>query len=121
MEEISERIKVYVKALATAYKELKEEFKELSSESLYDTSLIIMQNALKDYKPRKEAYALATNNQKRALHKFGVEIPEDISKDEASQLLNKLIYASKHGEDVNNIVEEVNKKYKVGSKSPAHE
>ncbi|MEM3905948.1 MAG: hypothetical protein QXZ17_03630 [Nitrososphaerota archaeon] len=116
MEDINERIKVYVKALATAYNELREELKELSSESLYDASIIIMQNALKDYKPRKiETYDLATKNQRRALHKFGVEVLEDISRDEASKLLNRLIYASKHEEGVSKIVEEANKKYKVRS------
>ncbi|MEM2213331.1 MAG: hypothetical protein QXH61_02880 [Candidatus Nezhaarchaeales archaeon] len=80
MEDISERIKVYVKALATAYNELREELKDLSNENLYDASIIIMQNALKDYKPRKiETYDLATKGQRRALHKFGVKVPEDIS------------------------------------------
>lgn len=117
MEDINERIKVYVKALATAYTELKEELKDFSGESLYDASIIIMREALKGYmlRARKEVYKsenLATKNQRKALHRFGVEVPEDISKEEASNLLNKLIYASKHGEEVNKIVEELNKKYK---------
>jgi len=42
MEDVNERIKVYVKALATAYNELREELKDLSNENLYDASIIII-------------------------------------------------------------------------------
>lgn len=41
---------------------------------------------------------LATKKQRQTIHKFGVKkIPEDLSKDEASDILEELIDLSKHG------------------------
>lgn len=53
----------------------------------------------------------ATKKQRQALHKFGIEhIPEDLTKKEASEILNKLIGLSKEGnrEAINEIVKDLN-------------
>lgn len=53
----------------------------------------------------------ATKKQRQALHKFGIEnIPDDLTKKEASEILNKLISLSKEGnrEAINEIVEDLN-------------
>ena len=53
----------------------------------------------------------ATKKQRQALHKFGIEnTPDDLTKKEASEILNKLISLSKEGnsEAINQIVEDLN-------------
>jgi len=57
---------------------------------------------------------LATAKQREALHKFGVkQIPEDLSKEKASEALDLLISFSKAGdkESVTRIVEELNRRW----------
>lgn len=45
-----------------------------------------------------EETSLATKKQKQTLHKFGIEkIPTDLSKEEASEILEELIDLSRHG------------------------
>jgi 5-methylthioribose kinase len=58
---------------------------------------------------------LATKKQREALHKFGIkEIPEDLSKKEASEILDRLVGFSKGGdsESIAKFVEELNAKWK---------
>jgi hypothetical protein len=58
---------------------------------------------------------LATKKQREALHKFGIkEIPENLSKKEASEILDKLVGFSKDddSESIAKFVEELNAKWK---------
>jgi hypothetical protein len=57
---------------------------------------------------------LATQKQREAIHKFGVKkIPEDLSKEEASKILDRLIGFSKEGDSasIDQIVDELNQKW----------
>jgi SAM-dependent MidA family methyltransferase len=58
---------------------------------------------------------LATKKQREALHRFGIkDIPENLSKKEASEILDKLVGFSKDGdsESIAKFVEELNAKWK---------
>jgi SAM-dependent MidA family methyltransferase len=58
---------------------------------------------------------LATKKQREALHKFGIEeIPENLSKKEASEILDRLVGFSKGGdsESIAKFVKELNAKWK---------
>jgi hypothetical protein len=58
---------------------------------------------------------LATKKQKEAIHKFGIkDIPKNLSKKEASEILDKLVGFSKDGDSqsIAKIVEELNAKWK---------
>ena len=58
--------------------------------------------------------ALATNRQRNALHKFGVDyLPGDITKHEASDMLAQLTSTLDQNGDVSAIVEQFNEKYKA--------
>jgi 5-methylthioribose kinase len=58
---------------------------------------------------------LATKKQREALHKFGIkDIPENLSKQGASEILDRLVGFSKDGdsESIAKFVEELNAKWK---------
>jgi len=58
---------------------------------------------------------LATKKQREALHKFGIkEIPENLTKQEALEILDRLVGFSKDGdsESIAKFVEELNAKWK---------
>ena len=58
---------------------------------------------------------LATKKQREAIHKFGIkEIPKNLSKKEASEILDKLVGFSKDGnsQSIVKFVEELNAKWK---------
>jgi hypothetical protein len=58
---------------------------------------------------------LATKKQREALHKFGIkDIPENLSKKEASEILDRLVGFSKDGDSqsIAKFVEELNAKWK---------
>jgi hypothetical protein len=60
------------------------------------------------------AEELATQKQREAIHKFGVKkIPEDLSKEEASEILERLIGFSKEGDSasIDQTVDELNQKW----------
>jgi signal recognition particle GTPase len=62
-----------------------------------------------------EAIKLATRKQREALHKFGIkDVPENLSKKEASVILDKLVGFSKDGnsESTAKFVEELDAKWK---------
>ncbi|SNQ61199.1 hypothetical protein [Candidatus Methanoperedens nitratireducens] len=62
-------------------------------------------------KPKEENTDPATVKQRYALHKFGIEnVPESLTKKEASEILNSLVCFSREGnrEAVNEIVERLN-------------
>jgi hypothetical protein len=57
---------------------------------------------------------LATPKQREAIHKFGIKkIPEGLSKEEASEILERLISFSKEGDSasIEQIVDELNQKW----------
>lgn len=59
---------------------------------------------------------LATRKQREAIHKFGVQkIPKDLSKKEASEILNELIGFSKEkdGDAISRLVQELNQKWNL--------
>lgn len=59
---------------------------------------------------------LATKKQREAIHKFGVQkIPKDLSKKEASEILNELIGYSKENdrEAISRLVKELNQKWNL--------
>jgi signal recognition particle GTPase len=58
---------------------------------------------------------LATKKQREALHKFGIkDVPENLSKKEASEILDRLVGFSKDGDSqsIAKFVEELNTKWK---------
>ncbi len=62
-------------------------------------------------RPKEENANPATEKQRYALHKFGIEnVPEKLTKKEASDILNSLVCFSREGnrEAVNEIVERLN-------------
>ena len=109
------------------FNRLHEMVSNLNSEHAVEISLAIFQEIAKDLRAeqiaqwrikRKSEFAegeeLATTKQREALHKFGVkQIPEDLSKGEASEALDLLIGFSKSGdkESVARIVEELNRRW----------
>ena len=69
---------------------------------------------MKGIREESKGVELATAKQREALHKFGVkQIPDDLSKEEASEALDLLIGFSKSGdkESVAKIVEELNRRW----------
>jgi len=109
------------------FNRLHETVSSLNSEHAVEISLTIFQEIAKDLRTeqiaqwrikRKPEFAeseeLATAKQREALHKFGVkQIPEDLSKEEASEALDLLIGFSKAGdsESIARIVEELNRRW----------
>jgi len=64
---------------------------------------------------KEEGVELATRKQREALHKFGLkDVPESLSKQEASEILDKLVGFSKDGDNdsIAKFVEELNVKWK---------
>lgn len=110
------------------FNRLHEMVSSLNSEHAVEISLAIFQEIAKDLRSEQiaqwrvkakpkgaETEELATAKQREALHKFGVkQIPEDLSKEEASEALDLLISFSKAGdsESIKRIVEELNHRWK---------
>jgi hypothetical protein len=96
-------------------------------EHAVEISLVIFQEIAKDFRSeqiaqwkirRKSESAgseeLATPKQREAIHKFGVKhVPDDLSKEEASEILDKLIGFSKErdGASIEQFVEELNQRW----------
>jgi len=110
------------------FNRLQEMVSSLNSEHAVEISLAIFQEIAKDLRTEQitqwrikrksdesaESEELATPKQREALHKFGVkQIPEDLSKEEASEALELLIGFSKAGdsESIARIVEELNRRW----------
>jgi hypothetical protein len=75
----------------------------------------IAQWRVKAKSERAEIEELATTKQREALHKFGVKhIPENLSKEKASEALDLLITFSKAGDSVSiaRIIKELNRRWK---------
>jgi len=118
-----ERIEFYCGLFNRLYETVSSAYPEHAAE----ISLAIFQEIAKDLRTEQIAQLrirgmreeskeaeLATAKQREALHKFGVkQIPEDLSKEDASEALDLLISFSKVGdkESVARIVEELNRRW----------
>jgi hypothetical protein len=118
-----EKIEFYCGLFSRLYKTIS----GMNSEHAVEISLAIFQEIAKDLRTeqiaqwrikRKREFAesgeLATAKQREALHKFGVkQVPEDLSKEEASEALDLLISFSKAGdsESIARIVKELNRRW----------
>jgi hypothetical protein len=121
---INERIGLYCEI----YNELYQIVSKASPEHAVEIALGIFEEIAKDLRTEQiaqwrirrksdesaESEQLATPKQREALHKFGVKhIPQDLSKEEASEALDLLIGFSKEGdsESISRIVEELNRRW----------
>jgi len=89
-------------------------FMELSKE-LREEPLAKRRSREKQISERSDE-KLATKKQREAIHKFGVQkIPKDLSKKEASEILNKLIGLSKEndGDAISRLVQELNQRWNL--------
>jgi hypothetical protein len=67
-----------------------------------------------EFRENESDETLATKKQRQTLHKFGIEkIPKNLSKDEASDILEELIDLSRHGNNqlLKEKAEELNEKW----------
>ena len=110
------------------FKAVYERVSRVCPEGARDVALKIVEEIAKDVRSERgshpkakveakeeEAVELATKKQREALHKFGIkDIPENLSKQEASEILDKLVGFSKDGdsESIAKFVEELNAKWK---------
>jgi hypothetical protein len=121
---IDERIGLYCEI----FHELYDRISKLIPEHAVEIALGIFEEIAKDLRTEQiaqwrikrksdenaESDVRATAKQREALHKFGVKhIPEDLSKEEASEALDLLIGFSKEGdsESISRIVEELNRRW----------
>jgi hypothetical protein len=116
---INERIGLYCEI----YNELYQIVSKASPEHAVEIALGIFEEIAKDLRTeqiakwrRKEKIGeeLATTKQREALQRFGVKrVPEDLSKEEASEALDLLIGFSKagDGESITRIVNELNRRW----------
>ena len=125
---MEERIKLY----CHIYEKIRE---KLSKENLQEApavALKIFEEVARDLRARgmerpkkakpsgKSERGSATKRQREALHRFGIkDIPEDLSKKEASEILDKLVGFSKEGDSqsIAKFVEELNVKWKKSQQS----
>ena len=66
--------------------------------------------------PNRNDEEMATRKQREAIHKFGVQkIPENLSKKEASEILNELIGYSREndGEAISRLIQELNQRWNL--------
>jgi hypothetical protein len=97
-------------AREVALKIIEEIAKDLRSEQAHQSKVEakIEENQVADEE-------LATKKQREAIHKFGIkDIPKNLSKKEASEILDKLVGFSKDGDSqsIAKFVEELNAKWK---------
>jgi hypothetical protein len=124
-KKIEEKVRVY----CSLYNRLYETISKVNPEHAVEISTVIFQGIAKDLRSEQiaelrirgisrentEGGNLATTKQREALHKFGIkEIPENLSKREASEILDRLVGFSKEGdsESIAKFVEELNAKWK---------
>jgi signal recognition particle GTPase len=109
------------------FKAVYERVSKVCPEGARDVALKIVEEIAKDFRSerssqpkakveaKEEAVELATKKQREALHKFGIkDIPENLTKKEASEILDRLVGFSKDGdsESIAKFVEELNAKWK---------
>jgi len=122
MEKVEERIERFCRI----YEQIYQRVSKLNPENSGEVALRIFVEVSKNLEretevkqrsrerqtPNRNDKKLATRKQREAIHKFGVSrIPEDLSKEDASRILNKLIGYSKANdrEAVGRFVEELNR------------
>ena len=129
-EDVKERIDSYVKMykdiwdnvsmgwsnyeLEVSDRIFQEISKDLRSEMISQLRNCTKRENKNEIRDNESDESLATVKQRQALHKFGIEkIPKDLSKDEASEILEELIDLSRHGNKqlLNEKVEELNEKW----------
>jgi hypothetical protein len=131
---IDERIGLYCEI----FHELYDRVSKLIPEHAVEIALGIFEEIAKDLRSEQIAQwkirrksdestrneELATPKQREAIHKFGIKkIPEDLSKEEASEILERLIGFSKEGDSasIDQTVDELNQKWtekKVETQQP---
>jgi len=103
------------------YEDIYKRVSKLNPEKATETALGIFREIIRDLAreetkvEQKENQSLATKRQREALHKFGVKrIPENLSLNEASEILDRLISLSKANdrENIGKVVEELNQSWK---------
>jgi hypothetical protein len=121
---IDERIGLYYEI----FHELYDRISKLIPEHAVEIALGIFEEIAKDLRSEQiaqwkikrksdesaESEELATPKQREAIHKFGIKkIPEDLSKEEASEILDKLISFSKERDSasIEQTVDELNQKW----------
>jgi len=118
-----EKVDFYCELFAAVY----ERVSKVCPEGARDVALKIVEEIAKDVRSergsqskakveaKEEGVELATRKQREALHKFGLkDVPENLSKQEASEILDKLVGFSKDGDNdsIAKFVEELNAKWK---------
>jgi signal recognition particle GTPase len=108
------------------FKAVYESVSKVCPEGAREVALKIIEEIAKDIRSEQASQSkveessvtsdeLATKKQREALHKFGIkDIPENLSKKEASEILDKLVGFSKDGDtqSIAKFVEELNAKWK---------
>jgi hypothetical protein len=123
---MEEEIELYCRI----YEKIRERLSKENPQEALNVALKIFEEVARDLRARgmergKRAKASggseggsATKRQREALHRFGVkDIPEDLSKKEVSEILDKLIGLSKSKDNtaLGKVIEELNRKW-VGAK-----
>jgi hypothetical protein len=108
------------------FEKVYERVSKVCPEGARDVALKIIEEIAKDIRSEQARQSkveessvtsdeLATKKQREALHKFGIkDIPENLSKQEASEILDRLVSFSKDGDSqsIAKFVEELNAKWK---------
>jgi hypothetical protein len=108
------------------FEEVYKRVSEMNLENPSEITLEIFREVVKDLRRESRSQSrkekanvnedLATKRQREALHKFGLkQIPRDLSKKEASEILNELIGYSKENdkEAIVSLVQELNQKWNM--------
>ena len=117
VEEIEDTIDFYYGLFRKIYEKVSDVFCDASN-----VALEIFKEVVRDLRENQSLGKavenaeedLATKRQREAIHKFGVKhIPEDLSKEEASEILEKLITFSKENDStaIAETVDELNQKW----------
>lgn len=126
--ETNEKIELWIKSYCKLYEMILQEVSEKWPENNLRITDKIFQEMAKDIREgwisspgvegenKEERYDKpATKKQRNALHKFGIEnVPENLSRREAFEILEELIDLSKHGnvELLKERIEELNEEWK---------
>lgn len=117
-KEIEEKIELYSKIYEEIWKRISniENAKELSLKILEEIAKDLRSERIDKKKGSNKENNQATKKQRGALKRFGLKnIPENFSKKEASDILNRLIGLSKDEKaSLSRAIEELNKKLKGG-------
>jgi NAD-specific glutamate dehydrogenase len=130
-KKVEEKLELYCEI----YNRLYEKISKMNPEHAVEIALTMLQEVARDLRREQmterrmrenpggdtRSDGLATKKQREAMHKFGVKrIPEDLSKEEASEILERLIGFSKEGDSdsIAKTVEELNQKWRAPETQP---